>query len=105
MGGVDLAVEMADYGGTVVLYSAFGKEVPATVGADKSHREEVAIVGAFSQEPADWRAGSAYIRSGVIADELDALVTAQYPFSEVEDALRLVTSEPTYRVFVEPEHG
>jgi len=105
MGGVDLAVEMADYGGTVVLYSAFGKEVTATVGADRSHREEVAIVGSFSQEPADWRAGSAHIRSGVIADELDALVTAQYPFSQVEDALRLVTSEPTYRVFVEPEHG
>ncbi|MCB2222839.1 MAG: alcohol dehydrogenase catalytic domain-containing protein [Actinobacteria bacterium] len=103
MAGVDLAVEMADLGGTVVLYSAFDKDLPATVGADKSHREEVAIVGAFSQEPADWRTGSAHIRSGVIADALDALVTAEYPFSQVEDALKLVTSEPTYRVFVEPE--
>ncbi len=104
MGGVDLAVEMADFGGTVVLYSAFDKDLPAAVGADRSHREEVAIVGAFSQEPADWRKGSAVIRSGMIADQLDALVTARYPFSQVEDALRLVTSEPTYRVFVEPEH-
>lgn len=105
MGGVDLAVEMADYGGTVVLYSAFDKELPATVGADKSHREEVAIVGAFSQEPADWKLGSAYIRSGVIAEDLDRLVTARYPFEQIGDALRLVTSEPTFRVFVEPEHG
>lgn len=102
MAGVDLAVEMADLGGTVVLYSAFDKELPAAVGADKSHREEVAIVGAFSQEPEDWKLGSAYIRSGVIAGDLDALVTAKFDFDTVADALTLVTSEPTYRVFVEP---
>jgi threonine dehydrogenase-like Zn-dependent dehydrogenase len=105
MAGVDLAVEMADKGGTVVLYSAFDKELPATVGADKSHREEVAIVGAFSQEPDDWKYGAALIRSGLIADELDKLVTAVFPFEDIGEALRLVTSEPTYRVFVEPEHG
>lgn len=102
MAGVDLAVEMADLGGTVVLYSAFDKELPATVGADKSHREEVAIVGAFSQEPEDWQLASAYIRSGVLSDDLDALVTARYDFDTVADALTLVTTEPTYRVFVEP---
>lgn len=102
MAGVELAVEMADLGGTVVLYSAFDKELPASVGADRSHREEVAIVGAFSQEPEDWQLGSAYIRSGVIADDLDALVTAKYSFDTVADALRLVTTEPTFRVFVEP---
>jgi threonine dehydrogenase-like Zn-dependent dehydrogenase len=104
MGGVDLAVEIADVGGTVVLYSAFDKEVPATVGADKSHREEVAIVGAFQQTPDDWRDASAYLKAGVLADDLEALVTATFPFSQVEEALRLVTSEPTYRVFVQPEH-
>ncbi len=102
MGGVDLAVEMADYGGTVVLYSAFDKELPASVGADRSHREEVSIVGAFSQEPEDWQLGSAYIRSGILADDLDSLVTATYDFDTVADALTLVTSEPTFRVFVEP---
>lgn len=102
MGGVDLAVEMADLGGTVVLYSAFDKDLPATVGADRSHREEVAIVGAFSQEPADWQLGSAYIRSGIIAADLDSLVTARFGFDAVKDALTLVTTEPTFRVFVEP---
>lgn len=102
MGGVDLAVAMCDFGGTVVLYSAFDKDLQAMVGADKSHREEVAIVGAYSQEPIDWRLGSAYIRSGVLHDDLEALITARFDFTQVEDALRLVTSEPTYRVFVEP---
>lgn len=102
MAGVDLAVEMADLGGAVVLYSAFDKDLPATVGADKSHREEVAIVGAFSQEPEDWRLGAAYIRSGILHDDLEPLITAKYDFDSAGDALRLVTSEPTYRVFVEP---
>jgi threonine dehydrogenase-like Zn-dependent dehydrogenase len=102
MGGVDLAVEMADLGGSVVLYSAFDKELPATVGADRSHREEVSIVGSFSQEPRDWQLGSAYIRSGAIAADLDAMVTATYGFDDVVEALTLVNSEPTFRVFVEP---
>lgn len=104
MSGVDLAVEMADKGGTVVLYSAFDKDVPATVGADKSHREEISIVGAFSQEPEDWKYATALIRSGLIGRELDALVTAEYPFDDIADALTLVTTEPTFRVFVEPGH-
>ncbi|MEZ5175052.1 MAG: alcohol dehydrogenase catalytic domain-containing protein [Acidimicrobiia bacterium] len=102
MAGVDLAVEMADYGGSVVLYSAFNTDLLASVGADKSHREEVSIVGAFSQEPIDWSIGSAYIRSGCLATELDALVTAKFDFDTVTDAMKLVTSEPTFRVFVIP---
>ncbi len=102
MAGVDLAVEMADRGGAVVLYSAFDESLPASVGADKAHREEVSIVGAFSQEPADWKLGAAYIRSGLIAADLDALVTAHFGFDRVTEALTLVTTEPTFRVFVEP---
>ena len=105
MGGVDLAVDLADSGGTVVLYSAFDPEVTASVGADRSHREEVAIIGVYNQEPEDWRQTSAILRSGVIAGHLDRLVTARYPFSRVGDALAQVTSEPTYRVFVEREHA
>jgi len=107
MAGVELAISMADKGGTVVLYSAFDEALPASVGADKSHREEVAIVGAFSQEPADWKLGSAYIRSGLIAADLESLVTAKYGFDQVNEALTLVTTKPTFRVFVEPAapHG
>jgi L-iditol 2-dehydrogenase len=102
MAGVDLAIEMADLGGSVVLYSAFDKEVPATIGADRCHREEVTINGAFSQEPADWKLGSSYLRSGLIDDQLEALITARYDMADVADALRLVTTEPTYRVMVKP---
>jgi threonine dehydrogenase-like Zn-dependent dehydrogenase len=102
MGGVDLAVDMADVGGTVVLYSAFDPALQVSIGADRSHREEVSIVGAFSQEPADWQLASSYIRSGILQDALEQLITARHTFATVGDALRLVTGEPTYRVMVEP---
>ena len=101
MGGVDLAVEIAGVGGTVVLYSAFDPQLDVSIGADRSHRQEVSIVGAFNQEPEDWRQTSALLRSGVIAGDLDRLVTARYPFSKVGDALSHVITEPTYRIFVE----
>jgi threonine dehydrogenase-like Zn-dependent dehydrogenase len=102
MAGVDLAVEMAGPAGAVVLYSAFDEALPATVGAQRAHHEETMIVGAFSQEPDDWKLGSGYIRSGILADDLESLITAKYDFDTVDDALKLVTSEPTFRVFVEP---
>lgn len=102
MAGVELAVEMADKAGAVVLYSAFADDLPATVGAQRAHHEETMIIGAFSQEPDDWRTAAGLIRSGVIARDLDALVTATYDFDNVKDALTLVTTEPTFRVMVEP---
>lgn len=101
MGGLDLAVEMVAPGGSVVLYSAFDPEARVGVAADRAHRDEVSIVGVFNQEPEDWRRAAAVIRSGVIADDLDRLVTARFPLSRVQEALTLVTSRPTYRVFVE----
>ena len=101
MGGVDLAVELADVGGTVVLYSAFDPQLEVSISADRCHSQEISIVGAYNQEPEDWRRTSTLLRSGVIAEDLDRLVTARYPFSKVGDALTHVTSEPTYRVFVE----
>jgi len=101
-GGVDLAVEMADRGGAVVLYSAFDETTLACVGADRSHREEVDIVGAFSQEPEDWRLSAALIRSGALADDLGAMITASFGFDSVLGAMTLVTTQPTFRVFVKP---
>jgi len=102
VGGVDLAVEMAGLGGTVVLYSALDGDAAVSVSADRAHREEVAIVGAFSQEPADWALAASYLRNGVLASDLGALVTASYGFEGVADALMLVTTRPTFRVFVDP---
>lgn len=105
MGGVDLAVELADVGGTVVLYSSFDPELRVSIGADRCHRQEISIVGAYNQEPEDWRNTSTLLRSGIMAADLDRLVTARYPFSKVGDALSHVTSEPTYRVFVERDEA
>ncbi|MXY75708.1 MAG: zinc-binding dehydrogenase [Acidimicrobiia bacterium] len=105
MGGLDLAVELVAPGGSVVLYSAFDPEATVGMAADRAHRDEISIVGVYSQEPEDWMRAAAVIRSGVIADDLDRLVTARFPLTRAQEALTLVTSQPTYRVFVENEPG
>ncbi|MCY4371735.1 MAG: alcohol dehydrogenase catalytic domain-containing protein [bacterium] len=105
MGGVDIAVELADAGGTVVLYSSFDPELEIRIGAHRVHRDEVSIVGVYNQEPEDWKETSTILRSGLITTDLDRLITSRYPLSRIGDALSLVVSEPTYRVFVEPDRG
>lgn len=105
MGGVDLAVELVDVGGTVVLYSSFDPELEIRMGAHRVHRDEISIVGVYNQEPEDWKETSTILRSGLLASDLDRLITGTYPLSKVGDALHLVVSEPTYRVFVEPNQG
>ena len=105
MGGVNLAVELADVGGTVVLYSSFDPELEVRIGAHRAHRDEVSVVGVYNQEPADWTETSTILRSGLLVADLDRLITGKYPLSRIGDALHLVVSEPTYRVFVEPDRG
>ncbi len=101
MGGLDLALTMVAPGGAVALYSSFDPTARVMVEADRAHREEITVVGVYSQEPADWREAAAVIRSGAISSDLEALITARFPLTEVGDALDLVVSQPTYRVFVE----
>lgn len=103
MGGVDLAVELADTGGTVVLYSSFESELEIRIGANRAHKDEVSIVGVYNQEPQDWWETSAILRSGLLEADLERLITSRFPLSRIGDALHLVVSEPTYRVFVEPD--
>lgn len=105
MGGVGLAVELADAGGTVVLYSSFDPELEIRIGAHRMHRDEVSIVGVYNQEPEDWKEASTILRSGLLAADLERLITGRYPLTGIGDALHLVATEPTYRVFVEPDRG
>ena len=105
MGGLRQAVELAGPGGSIALYSAFDPGDTVGVAADRAHREETSIVGVFNQEPEDWRRAASVLRSGAIAGELDRLITARLPLPRVGEALTLVTTQPTYRVFVENESG
>jgi threonine dehydrogenase-like Zn-dependent dehydrogenase len=99
-GSLELAVSMCDVGGTVVLYGAFPKDHRATVDPDALHHRELSIVGVYSHEPEDWRTASGWIRSGTLAGDLDALVTARFRLDAVADALTLVAGSPVYRVLV-----
>ena len=99
-GAVELALDLCDDAGAVVLYGAFPKDVTASVGADRIHHHELSIIGVFSQEPEDWRTAAGLLQSGALAADLDRLVTARYPLAAVADALTQAASEPVYRVLV-----
>ncbi len=99
-GAVELALDLCDDAGAVVLYGAFPKDVTASVGADRVHHHELSIIGVFSQEPQDWRTAAGLLESGALSADLDRLVTARYGLAEVAEALTLATSEPVYRVMV-----
>jgi L-iditol 2-dehydrogenase len=99
-GVVELALELCDDGGSVVLYGAFPKDLTVPLPPDTIHHHEISIIGAYSHEPEDWRTSAGLIRSGALAADLERLVTARYTLDRVTDAFRHVASEPTYRVLV-----
>jgi threonine dehydrogenase-like Zn-dependent dehydrogenase len=102
-GAVELAMDLCDDAGAVVLYGAFPKDIMASVGADRIHHHELSIIGVFSQEPDDWRTAAGLLESGALAADLDRLVTARYQLADVADALALAVEQPVYRVMVGPE--
>ena len=99
-GVLELAIELCDDGGTVVLYGAFPKELTVPVAPDAIHHHELSLIGVYSHEPEDWRTAAGLIRSGAIAADLDRLVTARYQLDDVGQAFRHVATSPTYRVLV-----
>ena len=99
-GALELAVSLCDDGGTVVLYGAFPKDHSVGVSPDLIHHHELSIVGVYSQEPEDWRTASGLLASGVLAADLDALVTARFALEQVADAFELAANAPVYRVLV-----
>ena len=99
-GSLELALALLDDGGTAVLYAAFPKDLDVRVSPDALHHHENSLVGVYSQEPQDWIVAAALLRSGVLAADLDALVTARYGLDGVRDALALAAGSPVYRVLV-----
>ncbi|MCG5217620.1 alcohol dehydrogenase catalytic domain-containing protein [Streptosporangium sp. KLBMP 9127] len=99
-GALETAVSLCDDGGTVVLYGAFAKDLSVEVSPDAIHHHELSIIGVYSQEPEDWRRAAALIASGVLAADLDALVTARFALDDVAEALKLAATTPVYRVLV-----
>ena len=99
-GALELALELCDDGGSVVVYGAFPKELTVPVAPDAIHHHELSLIGVYSHEPEDWRTAAGLIRAGAIAADFDRLVTARYRLEHVDEAFRHVASAPTYRVLV-----
>lgn len=99
-GAFELALALADDAATVVLYGAFPKDLQVPVAPDAIHHHELSIIGVYSQEPQDWRTAAGFLASGVLAADLDRLVTARFGLREVHEAFTLATTQPVYRVLV-----
>ena len=99
-GSFELGLSLCDDGGTLVVYGAFPKELMVPLSPDTVHHRELSVIGVYSQEPEDWRTSAGLIRSGALTGDLDRLVTAHFPLSEVAEALHLVSTSPAYRVLV-----
>ena len=99
-GAFELGLQLCDVCATLVLYGAFPKDLTASVGPDQIHHDEISIVGVYSQEPEDWRTAAGLIRSGVLAADLDALVTARYALSDIATAFEHASNQPVFRVLV-----
>lgn len=104
-GAFELALDLCDDAGAIVLYTAFPKDMTATVGLDLLHHHEISVIGVYSQEPEDWRTAAGLLRSGVLGPDLDRLVTGRYGLDTVADALTLATTSPVYRVLVGQDTG
>jgi threonine dehydrogenase-like Zn-dependent dehydrogenase len=99
-GVLGAAVGLAAVGATVVLFGAFPKADRQAVAPDHLHHAELSLRGVCNHEPEDWRTATSWIRAGVLAADLDALVSASFALDAVRDALVLATTTPVYRVLV-----
>jgi threonine dehydrogenase-like Zn-dependent dehydrogenase len=99
-GALELAMELVDDGGNIVIFGAFPKDLFVGVSPDAIHHHEFSIIGVLNQEPQDWRTAAGLIKSGVIAADLEALVSARYSLDDVSDALGFAANNPVFRVMV-----
>lgn len=99
-GALELATQLCDDGGTIVLYGAFPKDHLASVAPDAIHHHEQSLVGVYSQEPEDWRTAAGLLASGALDADLEPLVTARFGLTDVAGALELAAGSPVYRVLV-----
>jgi L-iditol 2-dehydrogenase len=99
-GVLELAVDLLAKGGSVVLYGAFPDELEVGVHPNHMHHAESSIIGMHSHEPEDWRTAAGLIANGVIASDLEALVTARFALNDVVGAFELAANSPVYRVIV-----
>lgn len=99
-GALEQAMSLVAVAGSIVLFGAFPKDLVASVSPDEIHHHGVSIIGVYSQEPEDWQCASSLIATGLVTSDLEALITADYPLSEVHEALDFAAHNPVMRVLV-----
>ncbi len=95
----DQAVNAADRGGTVLLFSVPKAGATYGLSMENVYKKELKICGSFINPDTHSRAAS-LISSGKI--QLEPILTHSYPVDRLEDAIRMQMSAESIKVIVEP---
>lgn len=92
------AVEMAGKVGRIIFYSSFHPDNPIDISPNKIHSTEQIITGAVNPQTKDFLIASRLISGGLI--DVSKLISAQFPFDQIDEAFRTAINPSTYRVIV-----
>jgi len=98
---IEPAVIASADNGRVLLYSSFfpkGKKIE--VDPNIFHKREVTLTGTMSQSQEDFNEAAEIIANGKL--NLDALISARYPLSDLDNAFKAAEGSGAYRVLVQP---
>lgn len=98
---IEPAVIASADNGRVLLYSSFfpkGKKIE--VDPNIFHKREVTLTGTMSQSQEDFNEAAEIVASGRL--DLDALISARYPLSDLDNAFKAAEGIGAYRVLVQP---
>lgn len=95
----DQAVNAADRGGTVLLFSVPKAGATYGLSMENVYKKELKICGSFINPDTHSRAAS-LISPGKI--QLEPILTHSYPVDRLEDAIRMQMSAESIKVIVEP---
>ena len=95
----DQAVNAADRGGTVLLFSVPKAGATYGLSMENVYKKELKICGSFINPDTHSRAAS-LISYGKI--QLEPILTHSYPVDRLEDAIRMQMSAESIKVIVEP---
>lgn len=97
------ALRAADVGGRIVLFGVTSETPePFTIDPLAIHRQQVSIIGCYSQEPSDWDCAVRALQSAQLVGSVASLVSAVFPLEELPTALEVATSGDAFKVLVSP---
>jgi threonine dehydrogenase-like Zn-dependent dehydrogenase len=96
----ELATELVDTSGTVVVFAATYPSPILAIDHNRLHKDEIRVIGVEGKEPEDFRIAAALVAKGLV--DLSPLIAASFPLEDVARALDAAVAGPTFRLMIEP---